>query len=106
MNSSIDSIFDRLQSAYNDMQLQVAILGLMIELDSRKRVQANPDSSCSSDVENTTDSEPQQEIEEDCPDVDISCDQTSEEISEETLEEISEETSEEESLAPSPLGSP
>jgi hypothetical protein len=87
MNSSIDSIFDRLQSAYNNIQLQVAILGLMIELDSRERAQANPDSICSSDVENTTDGEPQQEIEEDCPDVDISCDQTSEEISEETSEE-------------------
>jgi hypothetical protein len=63
MSSSINDAFDRLQSAYHDIQLKVAILGLMIELDSRKRVQANPDSSCSSDVENTADREPQQEIE-------------------------------------------
>jgi hypothetical protein len=79
MSSSIDDALERLQIESRNIQLQVAILGLMIELDSRKRAQANPDSSCSSDVENIADSEPQQEIDEGCSDVDISCDQTSEE---------------------------
>ncbi len=91
---SIDNALERLQIESRNIQLQVAILGLMIEFNRCKRTQANPDSSCSSDVENIADSEPQQELDEDCPDVDISCDQIS--------EETSEETSEEEALAPSP----
>jgi hypothetical protein len=77
LQSDYDRI--RLQLDYDNIQIQLAILGLLIELDSQKRAQANPGENWSIDVQDTADSAPQQEIKEDCPDLDMSFEQTSEE---------------------------
>jgi hypothetical protein len=77
LSSDYDNL--RLQLDYANIQVKLAVLSLWLELDSREQAQANPGESWSSELQNTADSEPQQEIEEDCSQPDMSYDQTSEE---------------------------
>jgi hypothetical protein len=77
MLSSDDYALKRLQLDYDNIRVYLAVFSLMLELASRNQAQANPGSSWSTEVDNTAGSEPQ--LKEDCPDADMSFDQTSEE---------------------------